>query len=116
MECAITPNDRVKAESGAMVTMSSGVDVEAKLEGGAGAACFRSCCAGKMLGLLPPGHARCMSLPATYTHVIRDKPLRELQLRAGESLFMSHFKIKPGMVRYSDPPPTATYGRGSIGM
>lgn len=29
-----------------MVTMSSGVDVEAKLEGSAGAACFRSCCAG----------------------------------------------------------------------
>eukprot|EP00892_Ulva_mutabilis_P005027 jgi/Ulvmu1/2897/UM146_0039.1 len=60
VECALTPNDLVKAESGAMVTMSSGVDVEAKLEGGAGAAAFRSCC-------------------------------------AGESLFMSHFKLKPGM-------------------
>lgn len=80
MECAITPNDLVKAESGAMVTMSSGVDIEAKLEGGAGAACFRSCCAGKLLGLLAPGRARCMNLPAFYKHMTSDKPLRELQL------------------------------------
>lgn len=46
VECAITPNDLIKAESGAMVTMSSGVEIEAKLEGSAGAACLRSCCAG----------------------------------------------------------------------
>eukprot|EP00892_Ulva_mutabilis_P005025 jgi/Ulvmu1/2895/UM146_0037.1 len=58
VECAISENDLVKAESGAMVDMSDGLNIKARLEGGAGCAMFRSCC-------------------------------------AGESLFMSHFTIKP---------------------
>ena len=56
------PGDSVKAEAGAMVTMSNNVDLEARIEGGAGDACLRCCC-------------------------------------AGESLFMSHFTLKAGMVR-----------------
>ena len=56
------PGDTIKAEAGAMVTMSNNVDLEAKVEGSAADACLRCCC-------------------------------------AGESLFMSHFCLKPGMVR-----------------
>ena len=56
------PGDIIKAEAGAMVTMSNNVDLEAKVEGSAADACLRCCC-------------------------------------AGESLFMSHFSLKPGMVR-----------------
>lgn len=46
VECAITPNDTVKAESGAMISMSAGVDVRAKMEGGGCSALFTCCCAG----------------------------------------------------------------------
>ena len=56
------PGDTIKAEAGAMVTMSNNVDLEAKIEGFSGDAFVRCCC-------------------------------------AGESLFMSHFTLKPGMVR-----------------
>ena len=56
------PGDTIKAEAGAMVTMSNNVDLEAKIEGSTGDALLRCCC-------------------------------------AGESLFMSHFSLKPGMVR-----------------
>ena len=43
----MTPGDLVKAEGGAMVTMSSNVSLKAKLEGSLGMALFRSCCAGE---------------------------------------------------------------------
>jgi hypothetical protein len=60
------PGDSIKAEAGAMVTMSNNIDIEAKVEGSAGDALLRCCC-------------------------------------AGESLFMSHFSLKPGMVRSCSP-------------
>jgi hypothetical protein len=63
VECAVLPGDSIKAEAGAMVTMSNNIDLEAKIEGSAGDACLRCCC-------------------------------------AGESLFMSHFSLKPGMARF----------------
>jgi Mitochondrial biogenesis AIM24 len=47
VECTVTPGELVKAEGGAMVTMSSNVHLDAKLEGSIGAALFRSCCAGE---------------------------------------------------------------------
>ena len=55
------PGDSIKAEAGAMVTMSNNIDLDAKVEGSAGDAFVRCCC-------------------------------------AGESLFVSHFSLKPGMV------------------
>jgi uncharacterized protein (AIM24 family) len=61
VECAVLPGDIIKAEAGAMVTMSNNVDIEAKIEGSTGDALLRCCC-------------------------------------AGESLFMTHFSLKPGMV------------------
>lgn len=65
VECAVLPGDSIKAESGAMVTMSNNIDLDVKVEGSAGAALVRCCF-------------------------------------AGESLFMSHFSLKPGMVRPSN--------------
>ena len=62
VECAVLPGDSVKAEAGAMVAMSSNVDLAAKIEGPSGDALVRCFC-------------------------------------AGEPLFMSHFTLKPGMVR-----------------
>jgi hypothetical protein len=63
VECAVRDGDTVKAESGCMVTMSDNVHLEAKMDGGLGLACLRSCCAGEGLFLshctLKPGMVGC---------------------------------------------------------
>lgn len=59
VEVAIGPNDGLKAESGAMVTMSNNLNVEAKVEGGVGSALMRCCCTGESFFMthftIPPG-------------------------------------------------------------
>lgn len=66
VEVALVPGDCVKAESGGMVSMSTNVHMEAKLEGTATEALTRCCCSGESMFLtyysLKPGEVRYLTL------------------------------------------------------
>lgn len=71
VEVALVPGEVVKAESGSMVSMSTNVHMEAKMEGSAAEAFTRCCCLGESMYLtyysLKPGE---VWRPSTYVPTI----------------------------------------------
>ena len=62
VEVALVAGEQVKAESGGMVSMSTNVHMDARLEGTASEALARCCCSGESMFLtyysLKPGEVR----------------------------------------------------------